>query len=94
MTDKDIKVLGCLREEYQVKLRFNLPKIDPEDVKMWMYTFNTFWRYVDPHKLSGDTLQLRRISAVFLMREAGLNVPEIVYYLMMARKMEIEGNLS
>jgi hypothetical protein len=93
MTDADITVLRRLKKEYQNKLGFKLPKINSTEVKTWISAFNSFWRWVDPYKLAGDTPQLRRISAVFLMRDTGINVPEIVYDLMLARKMEIEAGL-
>jgi hypothetical protein len=94
MTDADIKTLFDIRQKYQQKMGFGLPQIDPVEIKIWIKTFQLFWVYVDPHLLEGDTLEKRRISAVFLMSRKGIHVPNIIYQLMMARKIELEETIK
>src|SRR5437763_724857 len=91
MSETDLRILSAIRNVYQKKMDRALPTINRDAISTWMRLFNTFWRYCDRRKLKGSSLQHKKVSAVILMRNKGLTVPDVIYEMMLIRDVELSS---
>ena len=89
MEAKNIRLLRKIKEDYQKKLGIILPRIVPDEIDRWMDLFTIFWRICNKKEIKGTSLVERKISAVFLMDEKGIFVPDIILVLMGIRQREL-----